>query len=284
MAGSPAVTTAFVLTGGANLGAVQVGMLMALEEAGVRPDLYVGTSVGAVNATFMAGRPGGGGAHSLAGVWSRLRRPQVFPTTAARSLRSARGRERGLVSPDALARLVRTHLPYRLLEEAPVPVTVVAVDVCTAADVALSRGPAVEAVLASAAIPGIFPPVELGGRTFMDGGVVDNAPISHAVALGADEIWVLPAGYACALPEPPRSALGMALQGLNVLVQRRLAHDLTVYADRAAIRVVPPLCPVRVAPTDFSRSAELIADAHTSTEQWLRAGCTGGAPVGVHRH
>ncbi|QYG94010.1 patatin-like phospholipase family protein [Iamia sp. SCSIO 61187] len=278
------MTTAFVLTGGANLGAIQVGMLLALEEAGIHPDLYVGTSVGAVNATFMAGRPGGGGAQALAGVWSRLRRQDVFPTTPMRSLRSARGREPGLVSPDALGRLVRTHLPYRDLEQAPVPVTVIAVDVCTSADVALSRGPAVEAVLASAAIPGIFPPVDLGGRTFMDGGVVDNAPISHAVALGADTIWVLPAGYACALPEPPRSALGMALQGLNVLVQRRLAHDLEVYGDRADIRVVPPLCPVRVAPTDFSRSQQLVEDGRRSTQQWLRRGRTGGAPIGPHGH
>lgn len=278
------MTTAFVLTGGGNLGAVQVGMLLALEEAGVRPDLYVGTSVGAVNATFMAGRPAGGGAHALAGVWSRLRRQEIFPTNAARSLRSARGREQGLVSPDGLARLVRTHLPYRMLEEAPVPVTVIAVDVCTSADVPLSRGPAVESVLASAAIPGIFPPVALGGRTYMDGGVVDNAPVSHAIALGADEVWVLPAGYACALAEPPRSALGMALQGLNVLVQRRLAHDIEVYADRCAIHVVPPLCPVKVAPTDFSRSGALIADAKAATEQWLRNGRTGGVPTGLHGH
>ena len=137
---------------------------------------------------------------------------------------------------------------------------------------------------ASAAIPGVFPPVELGGRTYMDGGVVDNAPIAHAVALGADEVWVLPAGYACALSEPPRTALGMALQGLNVLVQRRLAHDLVVYGDRADIRVVPPLCPVKVPPTDFSRSAALIADARASTEQWLRAGRPDGAPVGPHGH
>lgn len=278
------MTTAFVLTGGANLGAVQVGMLLALEEAGVHPDLYVGTSVGALNATFMAGRPGGGGAQALAGVWSRLRRQDVFPTSARRSLRIAQGRERGLVSPANLGRLVRTHLPYRDLEDAPVPVTVVAVDVCTSADVALSRGPAVESVLASAAIPGVFPPVEIGGRTFMDGGVVDNAPIAHAVARGADVVWVLPAGYACSLTEPPRTALGMALQGLNVLVQRRLAHDLEVYMDRADIRVVPPLCPVKVPPTDFSRSSGLIADARASTQQWLRNGRSGGPAVGLHGH
>jgi NTE family protein len=118
----------------------------------------------------------------------------------------------------------------------------------------------------------------------MDGGVVDNAPVSHAVALGADEVWVLPAGYACALSEPPRSALGMALQALNVLVQRRLAHDVEVYADRCSIHVVPPLCPVRIGPTDFSRSSALIAEAKAATEQWLRNGRTGGPPVGLHGH
>ncbi len=278
------MTTAFVLTGGANLGAIQVGMLLALEEAGVRPDMYVGTSVGAVNATYMAGRPGAGAAHGLAELWTRLRRQDVFPTTPRQTLRGARGRTAGLVPSDGLARLVRTHLPYRNLEDAPVPVTVVAVDVCTSADVPLSRGPAVESVLASAAIPGIFAPVELGGRTYMDGGVVDNAPVSHAVALGADTVWVLPAGYACALAEPPRTALGMALQGLNILVQRRLAHDLLVYGDRADIRIVPPLCPIKVAPTDFTLSSELIDAARSSTHQWLRDGMTGGAPIEPHGH
>lgn len=278
------MTRAFVLTGGASLGSVQVGMLLALDEAGIRPDLWVGTSVGAVNATFMAGRPGPGGAEHLAAVWRRLRRSDVFPTDTLRHLRGAAGRERGLVSPANLARLVRTHLPYRRLEEAPVPVAVVAVDVLTSADVALSRGPAVEAVLASAAIPGVFPPVVLGDRSYMDGGVVDNAPISHAVALGAEEVWVLPAGYACHLAEVPRSAVGMALQALNVLVQRRLAHDLAVYTERVAIRVVPPLCPVRVGPTDFGQSAALIDQARTSTRQWLAAGCTGGVPPGLHHH
>lgn len=274
------MTTAFVLTGGASLGCVQVGMLQALDEAGIRPDLWVGTSVGAVNAAYMAGRPGPGGAEHLAGVWRRLHRRDVFPTPPLRALRGGRG----LVAPDNLARLLRTHLPYRNLEEAPVPVTVVAVDVCTSADVPLSQGPAVEAVLASAAIPGVFPPVAIGGRHFMDGGVVDNAPISHAVALGATTVWVLPAGYACSLVEPPGSALAMALQGLNVLVQRRLAHDLEVYRDRADIRVVPPLCPVRVPPTDFSRSVELMGAARLSTQQWLAAGMVGGPPPGLHDH
>jgi NTE family protein len=276
------VTSAFVLTGGANLGAIQVGMLQGLEEAGIWPDLYVGTSVGAVNAAFMAGRPGAGGADQLAAVWTHLNRRDIFPTSAVRGLRGASGREQAMVSPMNLARLIRAHLPYRLLEEAPVPITVVAVDVLSSVDIPISRGPAVEAVLASASIPGVFPPVRFGDRHLMDGGVVDNAPISHAIALGARTIWVLPAGYACALAEVPRSALGMALQGLNVLVQRRLAHDLVVYADRADIRVVPPLCPVRVSPTDFSQSAALIEAARTATRQWLAAGTPATGAIGVH--
>ncbi|NLV55768.1 MAG: patatin-like phospholipase family protein [Acidimicrobiales bacterium] len=278
------MTRAFVLTGGASLGSIQVGMLVALEEAGVVPDLWVGTSVGALNAAFMAGRPGPGGAVALAGLWQGLRRRDVFPTDTRRHLRGVAGRESGLVSSDALRRLVASQLTYRNLEDAPVPVNVVAVDVLTSVDRCLSRGPAVDAVLASAALPGVFPPVLLGDRLYMDGGVVDNAPISHAVTLGATEVWVLPAGYACHLAEPPRSVIGMALQALNVLVQRRLSHDVAVYGERVAIRVVPPLCPVRIGPTDFSHSAELIDQALTSTRQWLAAGCPDTAMLGLHDH
>lgn len=273
-----------MLTGGASLGSIQVGMLIALEEAGVVPDLWVGTSVGALNAAYMAGRPGPGAAHGLAALWGSLRRRDVFPTDARRQLRGVAGREPSLVSPDSLRRLIESQLTYRNLEEAPVPVAVIAVDVLTSVDRALTRGPAVDAVLASAAIPGVFPPVQVGDRHFMDGGVVDNAPIAHAVALGATEVWVLPAGYACHLAEVPRSAIAMALQALNVLVQRRLAHDVRVYGERVAIRVVPPLCPVRIGPTDFGHSHGLIEQALLSTRQWIGAGYPPTAQLGLHDH
>jgi NTE family protein len=89
----------------------------------------------------------------------------------------------------------------------------VATDVLSGQDVLLSSGDVVDAIAASAAIPAVFPPVTVDGRGLIDGGVVNNTPLSHAVALGADVIWVLPTGYSCALPESPKGALAMALPG-----------------------------------------------------------------------
>lgn len=146
---------------------------------------------------------------------------------------------------------------------------VVATDVLSGRDVLLSRGPAADVIAASAAIPGVFPPVNLEGRPLMDGGAVNNTPISHAVELGADEVWVLPAGYACALSEPPRGALAMALQGLSVMVQYRLASDIARYELDVDLRVIPPLCPVTVSPADFSHAGDLIDRARQTTGTWL---------------
>jgi NTE family protein len=149
---------------------------------------------------------------------------------------------------------------------------VVATDVLTGAEVVLSRGDAVEAVLASAAIPAVFPPVVVDGRALMDGGISDNAPISHAVALGASTIYVLPAGYPCAIASPPRTALGMALQALTLMIGRRLSIEVERYASRCTLHVIPPLCPLAVRPHDFGRAPELIARAYDSTRKWLEGG------------
>jgi NTE family protein len=131
-------------------------------------------------------------------------------------------------------------------------------------------------VLASAAIPALFPPLHLDGRYLMDGGAVNNNPVSHAVELGADRVWVLPTGYACTLTSPPRGAIAVALQALTLLVNHRLAADVERYRDKVELRVVPPLCPLRVSPGDFGRARELIDAAHASTRDWLAAGCPAG--------
>lgn len=129
----------------------------------------------------------------------------------------------------------------------------------TTAEVRLSAGPVVPAVLASASIPGAFLPSRSTASRASTVAFVNNTPIPHAIDLGADELWVLPTGFSCALREPPRSALGMALHGINALVHQRLAHDVEHRAlDDVVLRVVPPPCPIRTAPTDFSASDELI--------------------------
>lgn len=283
------MTSAFVLSGGGNVGAVHVGMLLALEEAGVRPDLVVGTSVGAVNGAWLAsGLP----SSELAKVWESLRRSDVFPFNPFVGLAGFAGRANHVVSQHRLRRLLERHVTIERLEDAPIPLGVVATDVLTGGATLLKSGPAVDAVLASAAIPAIFAPVKLGGRWLMDGGVIDNAPISHAVSLGADRIWVLAAGYSCALDRPPQSALGMGLHAATLSIHARLALDVERYAATHDLRVIPPLCPLSVAPTDFSQSRRLIERAQRHTRAWLDAGVAkhptsasdAAANLAIHTH
>lgn len=283
------MTTAFVLSGGGSLGAVQVGMLQALAERSVRPDLLVGTSAGALNAVFV-------GAHGLApasldrlaAVWTALRRDDVFPLRAPRVVLALAGARNALCADTGLERLVRRHVSVPALEQTPIPVHLVATDLLSGEEVLMSEGDPVSAVLASSAIPAVLPPVLRDGRTLVDGALADNAAISQAVALGADRIVVLPTGYSCALPTPPARPLGVAVQALSLLVQRRLITDVALYANRVELVVLPPLCPMRIAATDFRHAAQLIRRAHASAARWLDSGAA-ALPrperiLGLHGH
>ncbi len=264
------MTTAFVLSGGGSLGAVQVGMLQALSERGVRPDLVVGTSAGALNAAFVAGHGVDRDALGrLEAVWTRLRRRDVFPLQPVRLSAVAMRRLPSLCSCGPLRRLIASHLPYERLELAPTPLHVVATDVRSGREVLLSEGPAVDAVLASASVPAVLPSVRIAGRDLIDGGVSDNAAVSQAVELGADVVWVLPTGYACALDRPPTSPLAAALHALTLLIEQRLVVDVAHLAGKADVRVLPPLCPLSVSSADFRHGARLVAAARTSTGRWL---------------
>jgi len=118
----------------------------------------------------------------------------------------------------------------------------------------------------------VLPPVRRDGRTLVDGGLADAAAIFQAVALGADRIYVLPTGYACALQIPPSKPLAVAVQALSLLVQQRLITDVELYADQVDLVVLPPLCPLRIAATDFRHAAELCRRAHLSSARWLDSG------------
>ncbi len=281
------MTTAFVLSGGASLGSIQVGMLLSLAEGGITPDFIVGTSVGAVNGGWVASRPDAAGLNALADLWRSLSRADVFPTRPIVGLMGFLGLRSYLVPDKGLRRLLTDHLEFSRLEDAPIPLHVVATDVLSGHDVLLSSGDAGDTIAASSAIPVVFPPVNINGRDLMDGGVVNNTPLSHAVALGADQIWVLPTGYSCALPESPKGALAMALHALNLTVNQRLALDVARFEEVVDLRVVPPLCPLGVSPIDFTHSASLIERAHDSTRDWLAAGHPGSGQATLlapHRH
>ena len=221
------VTTAFVLSGGGSLGAVQVGMLQALAAHDVRPDLLVGTSAGAVNAAWVAGHgmsPDSLG--ELADVWTGLRRGDIFPVDPRQMLRGLLGRSPGVASDASLRRLVRAHATIDDLTQARVPTHLVAADLLSGHEVLISAGDLVDGVLASAAIPGILPPVERAGRHLVDGSVALHAGVAQAVDLGATVVYVLPTGAPCALPGPPLSAVGVALHSLTLLIAQRLIHEI----------------------------------------------------------
>jgi NTE family protein len=151
---------AFVLSGGASLGAIQVGMLRALYEHGVAPDLIVGTSAGALNAAFIASRPQAPAtAEALAAIWRDLRRGEVFPLNPLTGLLGFLGARDHLVPESGLRKLIARHVEGERLEEMPIPLHVVAVDVLSGEELRLSRGPLADAVLASAAIPAVLEPV-----------------------------------------------------------------------------------------------------------------------------
>jgi len=264
------MTTAFVLSGGGSLGAVQVGMLQALTERNHIPDLLVGTSAGAVNASYLAGHGTGRAAlEALAGIWARLKRSDVFPVSPRRHLLAVAGVRESMFSSDGLRQLIARYLPYRDLEDAAISVHLVATNMLSGEEVLLSSGDAISAVLASTAIPGLLPAVRRAGLTLVDGALANNAAISQAVALGADRIFVLPGGVTCALTRPPTSPYAAALQALSFLTQQRLIRDVAMYADRAELHVIPPLCPLAVSSADFSHAAELIDRARAATSRWL---------------
>jgi NTE family protein len=280
-------TTAFVLAGGGSLGAVQVGMLKALDRAGIVPDFVVGASVGAINAAYYAASPDADGIARLERIWLRLGRADIFPFSMFGTALCLFGRRDHLAFPHRLQALLEAELPYRRLEDARLPCHVVATDMLDGTEVRLSSGDVAQALLASAAIPAVFPAVTIAGRPLMDGGIASNTPISAAYALGATRVIVLPTGLPCALKAPPHGAIAIALHALNVLSMRQLLADVDRFAGRCELLVVPPLCPLAVNTYDFTRTAELIRRADAETHLWLEGGMRDRDPrwaLAPHRH
>lgn len=267
--------TAFVLSGGGSLGAVQVGMLRALFETGIRPHFLIGTSVGAVNAAWVAGRPEPDAMAELGKIWLGLRRQHVFPLNPLTSAAGLFGRSNHFISSDGIRSLLEKHIPFRRLEAASVPVHVMVTEWKSWRAAILTSGPAVPALLASCAIPGLFPPVTIGHHDYVDGGVANHTPITVAIELGATEIYVLPVGYPW-LNREPTNALGMALHALARIVEQKLDAEVDANRHVADIHVMPALDIADVSPADFSRTPELIEWGYRSSRRFLDGGAVPG--------
>jgi NTE family protein len=246
-------------------------MVRALYERGIVPDLLVGASAGALNAAFVACRPQTvATADELAAVWRGLRREDVFPVGLRPLIGGLTGRDDYLVSDHGLRRLARQHLQIDRLEQAIVPLHLVTFDLISGEELLLSSGPVIDAVLAAIAIPGLLPSVRWGERRLVDGGVVNNTPISHAVELGAERVYVLPTHNGSrALPEPPRGALDAAIHGITLLIASQLRADIARYSGKVELIVLPAPNPRHVQPTVFQHSRSLIDDALAATRSFL---------------
>lgn len=261
--------TALIFAGGGSLGAIQVGMLKALAFHGVQPDLLVGSSVGAINAAYFAADPSPRGVAGLEAIWRSLTRDEVFHYSWFGLLRSLLSKRTHLFDEKVFVQFLSRRLPYRDFQEANVPIHIIASDFVSGEEVVLERGDILPALLASAAIPGVFPPVKIDGRYLIDGGVANHTPVSTAIRLGATRLIVLPTGFTCEPVLPPTGALSIALHALNLIIARQLLQDLEGHRDQAKIAVVPPLCPLRTNPLNFQAAGALIDDGFAATTSWL---------------
>lgn len=260
--------TAFVFAGGGSFGAIQVGMLHSLAAHGVTADMVVGCSVGALNGAFYAGDPTLEGVERLGVIWRALQRRDVFPITW-RTMLGFLWRRDFLIPHDGVRKLIDDHIPYRNLEQAKLPVHIVATDIVSGDSVVLSEGSTAEAIVASTAIPGAFSPIRYRNYYLADGAISSNTPIQVAVKKGATRLIVLPTGHACANQAPPVGAVANALHALTLLIARQLVNELEALGPEIEYFVVPPLCPLVGSPYDFSRTADHIDRAILSTDAWL---------------
>lgn len=258
---------AFVFQGGGSLTAPQVGMLRALRDAGVRPDLVVGSSAGALNAVAFASDPSPEGLDELAAVWISLRRRHVAPFSFRALFAALTGRADALVSGKALRVLLGRAALARTLRETSIPAHVIATDLVTGAPVVLSDGDTVRAVLASSAFPGLYRSVEVGRRLLVDGGVSADVPVLQAEALGATVSYVLPAATWDVAQPLPHRPLPQAYHALRQLLDAAARRD--VAGAQGAVHLLPAPSTRIVSPIDFRDTARLIDEGYRLATGWL---------------
>jgi NTE family protein len=269
--------TAFVLGGGGVLGAAEVGMLQALSERGVQPDLIVGTSVGAINGALVAADPGPSAVDRLRAVWEELASQRVFAGSVLARVGTLVRTRTHLHPREPLRDLLTAHLPVQTFAELRVPFQCVAASIERAAEQWFSEGTLLDAVLASCAVPGLLPPVELAGEHYLDGGLVHSIPVGRAVTLGAETIYVLHVGRIDRPLRPPTRPWEVALVAFEIARRHRFAADLAALPPSVTLHVLPSgnegppaagdLSSLRY--RDFSGVAERIDRAHVAAREYL---------------
>ena len=231
--------TAFVLGGGGHLGAYEVGMLKALLESGVKPDVLLGTSVGAINGAALAADPSQDAVARLEQLWTSLSAGGVFEDSLFTRLGTMMRSRTHMHSNTTLRRMLGEGIQVDLIEDLPVPFQCVAASIERAAEHWFSSGPIVDAVLASCAVPGLLPPVEIDGEHFLDGGLVDSVPVGRAVSLGARTVYVLHAGRLEQPLQAPKQPWEVAAVAFEISRRHRFARDMAQLPDGVTVHLLP---------------------------------------------
>lgn len=275
-----ASSVAFVLGGGGMLGASEVGMLRALSDAAVRPDLVLGTSIGAINGALFASDPSPATVELLELLWSRISDDDVFGGSALRRVSTLARTMTHLHDNDALRELLAGRLgAERTFAELAVPFQCVAASIERAAEHWFSDGEVIPAVLASCAVPGLLPPVEIDGEHYLDGGLVDSIPVGRAVALGAGTVYVLQVGRVEQPLTPPRRPWEVAMVAFEIARRHRFAADMASVPPGVTVHLLPSGDPDLPRFNDLSalryrdtaRVTERIQLAHHASAAYLAA-------------
>ncbi len=258
----------FVLGGGGSLGAMQVGMLQALAEAEVTPDLVVGTSVGSLNATVLA--LGGESRDRLSRIWSRMTRHEAFPGGVLSQVRTLRHSKTNLFPNTGLAAIIDGHIGEGVrFEDLALPLGVVATDVDTAEPLLIRSGPVLAPLLASCAIPGIYPSVPFEGRQLYNGGLVANVPMRQALSMGAKSLVVLDCAFPGRMPGTPKTFAEVMMFTAMISMRNQAVLEAPIAAAEVPVVYVPGPLPVRVSPLDFSHTTALTSEAYEAAKTYL---------------
>jgi NTE family protein len=255
-----------VLAGGASYGAVQVGQLRALARTDLVPDMVVGTSVGSLNGAVLAENPEMA-ADRLAALWSTVSRDQIFGKNLDAAYRVV-SRQSAAFDNASLRAFVEVATTARDFADLAIPLTAVATDFDTGEVVPIREGDLMSAVLASAAIPAVFPIVEREGKRLVDGGVVANVPISIAAAQGAKTLVILDCGFTVVAPQKDDTLVSNILRTAAIMASLQVRRDLEAITDQTVLYLPGPW-PIGSRPDDFKRSQELATGAYDLSLEWL---------------
>lgn len=264
--------TVLVLSGGASRGAAQIGMLRALLERDVVPDHFVGTSVGALNAAYLACEPTLDRVDRLHEDWAGLSGGTIFPGGYLTRLRHLMRRRPYLYDNVNLAGLVREWVPFERLEDLPTPVRVVTSELGSGLPSYHDSGDLDDVLLASTALPAVFPPVRLTSPVtgeesiHVDGGITDNVPLAGAVDLDPTTVYVLNVSPPVRA-RAPRNPIDVLIMSLGASMRLRPTVELG-----PQVRVVEISFPELDVPmTDFTRTDELVEAGHRAAAAVLDA-------------